>query len=253
MRLQRPPTVVIVRSGEETARAAAELGLPLVNDAREGDMALILDERGWALADPHTRTRPVRCDLLEGELGRRLRQRGGRDERLARAIGARRHPGQRVLDATAGLGRESVLAAALGCEVIACERSPVVAWLLRDGLARASAVPALAQLVARIDLRVADARKVMAALPEHERPDVVLIDPMFPERRGTALAKREMQLLQRLLGAEPDVADLLDVALATARRRVVVKRPAHVEAAGPRPPDILVSGRASRYDVYLVG
>ncbi len=246
---------------EERARAeAARLGLPFEADPAAGDLALLLDEHGWALLDP----RPgapgaVRCDLLAGELGERLRAGGRGESRLARALGLKRHPAPLVLDATAGLGRESALAAALGCHVIACERSPVVALLLRGGLERASAA-GLAPLVSRIDLRVRDAREVMAGLPEDGRPDVVLVDPMFPERRKTAAAKKEMQLLQRLLGhgdAEGETGEapaLLAAALTAARRRVVVKRPVHAPpiALGERRPDLAVDGRAARYDVYLI-
>ena len=271
--------VVVCASAAEyldTARAqAGALGLPLAADPAEGDsasggLALILDERGWTLLDPaRGGAGSVRCDLLEGALGARLRVqlrpslegRGASGEgRLARALGLRRHPAPSVLDATAGLGRDAVLAAALGCDVVACERSPIVALLLRDGLARAAADPALAPLVARVHVEVADARAVLAALPEaalfpEGRPDVVLLDPMFPERRKSARAKGEMQLLQMLLGAPPagEDARLLEAALAGARRRVVVKRPVHAPAiAGVRAPDLEVPGRAARYDVYVI-
>ncbi|MEX2372418.1 MAG: class I SAM-dependent methyltransferase, partial [Dehalococcoidia bacterium] len=96
-------------------------------------------------------------------------------------------------------------------------------------------------------------------LPEAERPDVVLVDPMFPDRRKAARAKKEMQLLQRLLGdddldaraVEADTEDLLRAAIECARRRVVVKRPAHAPPVGGRRPDAQVPGRAARYDIYL--
>ncbi|PKN78511.1 MAG: hypothetical protein CVU47_12150 [Chloroflexi bacterium HGW-Chloroflexi-9] len=163
----------------------------------------------------------------------------------------RQHPGARVLDATAGLGRDSVIAALLGCTVIACERSPVVAWLLRDGLERAAAEPALAVAVARITLHAADAREVMAGLSEADRPDVVIVDPMFPERRKAALVKKEMQLLHRLLGADEEPEALLAAALRCTSRRVVVKRPGDAPPLeGPRP-DLVIPGKTARYDIYL--
>lgn len=254
-----PPThrlVVHAAPGHHAAARleASRLDLPLLDDPAAGDLALVLDERGWSLLDAARRI-TVRCDLSEGELGRRLRSGRPGERRLATALGLRRHPRPRVLDATAGLGRESVLAAALGCAVIACERSPVVALLLRDGLSRAAADPALRDIVARIDRREADARDVLAALPETVQPDVVLIDPMFPGRERTALAKKEMQLLQRLLGVvDPGEEDeLLAMALHHARHRVVMKRPPHAPALrAEREPDLTLRGRASRYDVYLV-
>ncbi len=255
----RAPRVVVTAAApfRTAAQAAADsLGLPFSDDAAEGDLALVLDGEGWSLLDP-TPGAPgaVRCDLVEGALGRRLRQGIGRGERLAKAIGlARATQPPRVLDATAGLGRDSVIAAALGCAVTACERSPVVAWLLRDGLERAAeAGPELAAIVGRITLRAADARDVLAGLDEADRPDVVIVDPMFPDRRKAALVKKEMQLLHRLIGAEPDVASLLDAALAAARSRVVVKRPGDAPPVEGRRPDLVVPGRTARYDVYLAG
>lgn len=236
---------------EAEARAvAAELGLAF-GAADAGDLALVLDEDGWGLAD-RTPGAPgvVRCDLLAGTFGQRLRRGVGADERLARAMGLRAHPRPRVLDATAGLGRDSVIAAALGCEVIACERSPVVALLLRDGLARAAA-GGLGEVVGRIEVRVADARVVMRAMAEGERPDVVIVDPMFPERPKAAKAKKELQTLQQLLDPKAEEASLLDAAIDCARRRVVVKRPAHAPAIGGRAPSLVVPGRAARFDVYV--
>jgi len=88
-----------------------------------------------------------------------------------------------------------------------------------------------------------------------ERPDVVIVDPMFPERTKAARAKKEMQLLQRLLGPDDphDTMELIELALATAQRRVILKRPVHApQVAGVRPPDLEVPGRAARYDVYLI-
>lgn len=257
-----PPIVVTTASPAlvEAARARAhDLGVPFVEDADgvpAGTLTLVLDDLGWSLVDPAPGAPgAVRADLVGGGLGDRLRMGGRGEGRLGSALGLKRHPAARVLDATAGLGRESVLAAALGCTVVACERSAIVATLLRDALDRAACEAGLAHVLARIDLRVTDARDELAALSEDERPDVVLVDPMFPERSKAARAKKEMQLLQRLLGPDDpaDTVALVTAALATARRRVVLKRPAHApQLAGVRPHDLEVPGRAARYDVYVI-
>ncbi|MGE3856379.1 MAG: class I SAM-dependent methyltransferase [Dehalococcoidia bacterium] len=255
--------VLVTASSPALAEAAREraraLGLEFAEAAVPGTLALRLDEEGWALLDPAPGAPgAVRADLVGGGLGERLRAGGRNEGRLASALGLKRRPDARVLDATAGLGRESAVAAALGCTVVACERSPIVATLLRDALDRAAAEPGLAEVIARIDLRVADARDVLRALaagPDAARPDVVIVDPMFPERSKAARAKKEMQLLQRLLGPDDpaDTLELIEIALATARRRVVLKRPVHApQVAGVRPPDLEVPGRAARYDVYVI-
>ncbi len=223
------------------------IGLSLEVAPRTGDGLLLhLGEDGWSLRDGDT---TVRADFLDGRMAARIRDAHRGEARLATALGLKQHPDMIVLDATAGLGRDSVLAAALGCHVIACERSTVVALLLRDALVRADG-GGLRELASRIDVREADARDVLASLDE--RPDVILVDPMFPERTKAAKAQKEMQLLQRLLGPDEDTEALLDAALAHASRRVVVKRPPHAPPVGGRKPSFEVEGKSARYDVYVV-
>lgn len=249
-----PRVVVTAAPGFEgiATLSARSLRLEVAAHGAEG-IALHLDERGWSLRESSSEgVTTVRADFLEGRMAARIRDAHRGEARLATALGLKKHPTPLVLDATAGLGRDSVLAAALGCEVIACERSPIVALLLRDALVRADG-GGLRDLAGRIEVRDADARDVLASL--EEPPDVVLVDPMFPERPGTAKPQKEMQLLQRLLGPDTpeDTATLLDAALQHATRRVVVKRPPHAPPVGDRKPSFTVKGKAARYDVYVTG
>jgi len=165
-----------------------------------------------------------------------------------------------VIDATAGFGRDAMRLAALGASVVALERDPVVHALLADGLARLrEGGDALAEAAReRLVLRREDARALLAALaaPGEPRPDVILLDPMFPER-GSALAKKEAQLLQALLGegADPaEDAELFAAAVAAHPRRIVVKRPRHAPPIVPAPePAHRFEGKSVRYDLYLPG
>lgn len=249
-----PRVVVTAAPGFEgiATLSARSLRLEVAAHGVKG-IALHLDERGWSLRESSSEgVTTVRADFLEGRMAARIRDAHRGEARLATALGLKKHPTPLVLDATAGLGRDSVLAATLGCEVIACERSPIVALLLRDALVRADG-GGLRELAGRIEVRDADAREVFASL--EEPPDVVLVDPMFPERPGAAKPQKEMQLLQRLLGPDTpeDTATLLDAALQHATRRVVVKRPPHAPAVGDRKPSFTVEGKAARYDVYVTG
>ena len=56
-------------------------------------------------------------------------------------------------------------------------------------------------------------------------PDVVYLDPMFPERTKSSLVKKEMRILRIVIGDDQDATGLFDIALARARNRVVIKRP----------------------------
>jgi 16S rRNA (guanine1516-N2)-methyltransferase len=184
-----------------------------------------------------------------GELQRELAGPGaGRRRALARAAGLGPGESLQILDATAGLGRDAFRLASLGCQVMLVERSPIVAALLSDGIRRASADSSAASAVGRMRLVTGDAREVLRRAP---RPDVVLIDPMYPPARKSAAPGRELALLRRLLGSDEDAGELLEAARAAALRRVVVKRRAHDPPLDGVPPDLSWPGRSTRFDVYL--
>jgi 16S rRNA (guanine1516-N2)-methyltransferase len=80
---------------------------------------------------------------------------------------------------------------------------------------------------------------------------VIYLDPMFPERRKSAKVKKNMFLLQRLLQDEVPSATLLRDTLPLARRRVVVKRSLHAGFLEELQPSFQLSGKSSRFDIYL--
>ena len=55
---------------------------------------------------------------------------------IAKAVGIAQGVRPRVLDATAGLGKDAFVLASLGCEMSLIERQPLIGALLEDGLAR---------------------------------------------------------------------------------------------------------------------
>ena len=239
---------------------AQRLSLPLF-DARESDWrllpctgVLLVSAAGLALAlTGRGGPSPVAVDFSSATLLHRLRGIGPRREDLARAVGLPAPRRLQVVDATAGWGRDSAVLAALGCEVTMIERHPVVAALLEDGLCRAaaSAAPEVLQFLPRLRLLAGDAAVLLAAAAL-EAPDVVLIDPMFPGRAKSAAVRKEMVLFQQLVGGDVDAAGLLEVALAVARHRVVVKRPVGAPPLEGRQPDFSVQGRSTRFDVHAL-
>lgn len=256
----RPRIAVIVEAHAAALREAArtlanELGLPLtgpeVGPSDTFDLFLVVGERGLELR-PSGRNAPgsVRVDFVGGATGYRRVSGTSRRQPIARAVGIHRGV-RKVLDATAGLGRDAFLLACLGCSVTAIERSPILGAMFCDGLARATAHPdeRLRDVIARINLVVDDARNILSELAEADRPDVVYLDPMYPERSKAALVKKEMRLCRQLVGDDPDASELLDLARRVARRRVVVKR--H-RLALPLAADVALryDGRRARYDVY---
>ena len=187
-----------------------------------------------------------------GNAAMRRRRRGGHNEPLGRAVGVGKWSPLRLVDATAGLGRDSFVLADLGCQVIMLERVAVVHALLADGLRRALASedPWLQAAASRLSLLGADAEDWLTR--EHPEPvDVIYLDPMFPARTKSARVKKEMWLFQELLESQESGA-LLEPALALARRRVVVKRPARAPSLENRAPSFTIPGKTVRFDVYQV-
>lgn len=194
---------------------------------------------------------PVYVDWVGGAAGHRRRFGGGKGQPIAKAVGIKGAARPALLDATAGLGRDAFVLATLGCAVTLVERSPLVAALLADGLRRAAADPETAPIAARLRLLEGDGPAVMAGLAEGERPEAVYLDPMYPEREKSALAKKEMRLLRPLVGDDLDAPRLLAAALACARKRVVVKRPRLAPAIAGPPPALVLAGSSTRFDIYF--
>lgn len=191
----------------------------------------------------------VRADFVGGAAEHRRRFGGGAGQLIARAVGVQGSVRPLVLDATAGLGRDAFVLACLGCQVQMLERHPVVAALLADGLARAAVVPDTSDIVARMQLVHGDAINLFANW-QLAQPEVIYLDPMFPQRDKSSLVKKEMRLFQPLVGGDEDAPDLLAAALQLASHRVVVKRPRKAAAIAGVAPSYSLAGKSSRFDIY---
>ena len=190
-------------------------------------------------------------DFVGGALGHRVRSGGGGAQALRRAVGFTNGNTPIIVDATAGLGRDAFLRASMGARITLIERSPEVHALLRDAQHRACAAgEAYAAIVGRMTLLLGDAKDLLPGL----EAEVVLVDPMHPPRKGTALVKNEMRQLRGLVGADPDALELMQVALATATRRVVLKWPLRADPiADLRKASHQILGKTTRYDVFMIG
>ncbi len=243
-------------------RLAAELALPLIigrenvsrREWRAGDYVLEIADDGVSMRSGGPKSVRVRCDFVDGALAHRRRFGGGRGQAIARAIGMKGGRTLAVADLTAGLGRDGFVLATLGARVWMMERHPVVATLLADGLARAALGaqhdPALRAILARLTQVAGDGRGWLGQLAATERPDVIYLDPMFPERSKSASVKKEMAVLQEIVGADDDAEQLLAEALNCARYRVVVKRPRLAPVLGAVRPGYSLAGKSTRYDIY---
>jgi 16S rRNA (guanine1516-N2)-methyltransferase len=192
----------------------------------------------------------LRVDFVNGAVGHRLRFGGGRGQALAKAMGLRAGKIPKIVDATAGLGRDSFLLASLGAQVTMIERSKKMYTLLAQGMDRASQEGSdFQQIIGRMNLLYGDAKELLPELSA----DAVLIDPMHPPRKNSALVKLELRQVRQIVGADDDAADLIKVALGSAKKRVVLKWPAKADPIkGIHACSHQIIGKSVRYDVFML-
>lgn len=160
-----------------------------------------------------------------------------------------------ILDTTAGLAGDAFVLATLGCPVTLIERSAVIFSLIANALERASLNEKFQTILNQgFHLINCDANDYIIdqLAASAEAPDVIYIDPMYPDRKKSALVKKDMQILQRLHGEDDNSSKLLDNALKFARKRVVVKRPIHAETINQKAPNTCIKSKKTRYDIYTI-
>ncbi|SHE69889.1 16S rRNA (guanine1516-N2)-methyltransferase [Microbulbifer donghaiensis] len=198
---------------------------------------------------------PVTVDFVGGALAHRRKYGGGKGQQIAKAVGIRSGFYPRVVDATAGLGRDAFVLASLGCDVMMLERNRVVRALLADGLRRlgeaAETDRELAEIASRLHLCETDISAVdWLAQQAAESLPVVYLDPMFPERGKSAKVKKEMAAFHQLVGGDEDADALLEPAFAACYYRTVVKRPRLAPLLAGKKPSLSLEGKSGRFDIY---
>lgn len=189
------------------------------------------------------------CDFTGGAVLHRFQFGGGRGQALPKAVGMTRGKNPTVVDATAGLGRDAFLLASLGATVTLIERSDDMHGLLEEGLARAKQAGGdVADVIDRMTLLHGDSKDLLPTLS----PEVIIVDPMHPPRKKSALVKNEMRLIREIVGTDDDCVDLMKVALVTATNRVVLKWPRRADSMeGVSMYSHQILGKSTRYDVYM--
>lgn len=215
-----------------------------------GRLYLKVSRDGLSLMRDGMELRPDFAEMLP-----RIKQGALQREMLVKAARVKGVGAPRAVDATAGLGEDSLLLAAAGFTVTLCEADPVIAALLEDALARASAHEVLGPIVERMHLVAGDSCITLerAGASTGAQPDVVYLDPMFPGRTKSAAVKKKFQLIHGLeRPTEPlDEESLLQAALAARPRKVVIKRPVKGPYLAGVKPSHAIAGKAVRYDCIV--
>jgi 16S rRNA (guanine1516-N2)-methyltransferase len=218
------------------------------------DLQLIFHDDLIELFDSKLNT-SISIDFLKGPLAHRQQFGGGRGQAIAKAMGLKSGITPAILDTTAGLAGDAFVLATLGCTVTLLERSPIIFALIEDAVERASLSDKFQNIIKQgFNIINTDANDFITQqlATNSPKPDVIYIDPMYPERKKSARVKKDMQILQHLHGNDDTTSQLLENALLYAKKRVVVKRPLHAETISKKTPNTCIKSKKTRYDIYTL-
>jgi 16S rRNA (guanine1516-N2)-methyltransferase len=156
--------------------------------------------------------------------------------------------GQKVIDLTCGTGKDALFFLALGYNVDAYERNPVVFRLLQDARERF-----LAENPLEVEFRLFEGSFTGESL-ESEWP-YLYYDPMYSEtKKSKSKARKEMEIFKEIVGPDSDQKNYIQNIHAQKNfKRLIIKRPIGGEALIEfvKGKDIAYMGKTVRIDTYL--
>ena len=216
-------------------------GSPIVN--KPGDyLTVLFDSKGVSLSGFGLSYQGDFEDMLHRVTNGRLQH-----EMLAKAVKTDQE-NLKAIDATAGMGEDSLLLAACGYQVTLYEQNPVIAILLKDALRRAKKNTVLKDIVSRMQL--VEGESIEHLNKRLDPVNVIYLDPMFPGRQKSGLINKKLQLIQKLEPPCSKETALFDAAMAAQPSKIIVKRPLKSPYLDERVPSYSLKGKAIRYDCY---
>ncbi len=193
---------------------------------------------------------PIVIDFISGKTAYRRKYGHTGGEAISKAVRIKKGHRPNIVDATAGWGRDAFVLTTLGCRVHMIERSELIAKLLEDGLRRAKQDEKIGELMKdKLSLSFGNSQQELLHAPFE--PEVIYLDPMFPQKEKSALVKKDMQILQEIAEQDTDADALLHLALTIATKRVVVKRPSTADFLAGIKPQTSITTKKHRFDIYL--
>lgn len=240
--LEVPATEALQKILQEVS---TKLSVEQVSIKPENEDHLHFSSEGLAFWD--SELGKLHLDFLGDTVNYARKSHKGKSELIAKAVGLPKGVTE-VFDATMGLAQDAWFLARLGAQVSGCERSPVLYLILKDALGRAKA------LYPQVPLDIYFSDSISYLQTVQPKPAVVYVDPMFPEKKKSALPRKEMRIFRKLVGDDLDSGELLDQSLQHATERVVVKRPNKAEPLLPKTQKASIvhsfEGKTVRYDLY---
>lgn len=215
---------------------------------KESDKFLLfLDNKNLFLKSKiHKDWLPFTIDFSSKEF---LRRKDDKNQEILKAIGIKKDQNLKVLDTTAGLGRDSFILANFGCKITMLERNPIIFLLLQNAIENSKNNLEIAKTTQNMTLINQNSIEYLKNLKENF--DVIYIDPMFPKTNKSRLVKKDMQIFREIVGDDLDSNKLLELALQQNVKRVVVKRMKKAEYLANKKPNFEIMGNTTRFDVYI--
>lgn len=193
----------------------------------------------------------LKIDFLNDHVNYSRKGHRGKSELIAKALGLGKGV-KCVFDLTCGLAQDAFFLAQLGVEVRAFERSEQLFKILNSALLAARDQAPDREDLKRLSIELKNSIDFLSSqeFRDMDQSEVALyLDPMFPEKKKSALPRKEMQIFRMLVGDDLDATELLAKALESRCQRVVVKRPLKAEDLGE---GVIhrFKGTTVRYDLY---
>ena len=149
------------------------------------------------------------------------------------------------------MGEDSLILAAAGFNVKLFESDPYIFTLLNDTVLRFKDNELFSDAISRMELYNEDSINVLINNKDIQ-PDIVLLDPMFPERKKSGLIKKKFQLLQQLEKPCSNEEELLNAAIKSNPKKIIIKRPLKGPYLAGYKPSYSINGKAIRYDCIIL-
>ncbi len=153
-----------------------------------------------------------------------------------------------LIDATCGLAKDTLVMASHGTHITAIESNPLLLLLLQQAKRRAADHPIMGPIVRNVDFHLGQAEYLLNDMPSQS---IIYLDPMFPPSSKTALAKKPLQMLQKMTHNPCDDLTLLKTAIGCQAKRVILKRPRKSPVLLEKQLHHQIHGKTIRFDIYI--
>lgn len=260
---------------EKAASISLKTGAPflkesdlLIKDFKNDDYLFFLSKKCFEIKKFNSNERGLFVNFFSNDMIRRIKT-GNYKNPLCKAIGLNSKTKNRfsILDATAGLGRDSFFLYSLGGKIAGFERNTYLFYLLEKGYSNFIKSNEYFNndpcnlLFLNVDSKdyfkdfgsslTTDAKKSLNDFLKEKPFDIVYLDPMYPpKKKKSAKPKKEMSYLKDVVGSDFDGFDLFSSCL-NKNLKIVVKRPVYAKpVSGDLKPSYFIDSKMVRYDVY---